>query len=383
MTAPAASERESLFPRGRELAGILAFWTLIALLNVTNWFFPPGGQGPPVTSNALLGAFFEAVIWLPVTPLMFYIARRYGDESVSRGQRLAVFFIATVVMALCVDVAVEALRTYVLPIGPPQREGFPRRQRSFSGIVRGRFLNQYVLSLAVLAAGVARDYFVRYQRRMAEASALRAQLAEARFMVLQNQLNPHFLFNTLNAVAALVDRDPPGVRKMIARLSELLRATLEPTTDPEIPLSRELALTMRYLEILEIRFQGRLSTSVDASGDLHAALVPQLVFQPLIENAMKHAVGRSASPSRIDVKAWRDGYDLVLSVADTGAELGGGDEPMPGAGIGLANTRGRLEQLYGDEQELVMTKNDAGGTTVTIRIPYHTRNETGSTANVG
>ena len=166
---------------------------------------------------------------------------------------------------------------------------------------------------------------------------------------------------------------------MIARLSDLLRATLEPTAEPEVPLSRELTLTARYLEILEIRFQGRLQTSIDAPSDLHSALVPQLVLQPLIENAMKHAVSRTSAAARIDVTARRDGYDLVLVVADTGAgsaeSANTTGEIMVGTGIGLSNTRARLAQLYDDECELALAPNDRGGTTVTIRLPYHTTSD--------
>jgi LytS/YehU family sensor histidine kinase len=182
------------------------------------------------------------------------------------------------------------------------------------------------------------------------------------------------LFNTLNAVATLVDRDPRGVRRMIARLSDLLRATLEPSADPETSLSREIALTEKYLEILEIRFQGRLQTSLDAPPDVRAALVPPLILQPLIENAMKHAVSRTSEPSRIDVRIARSGHELILTVEDTGAASTATEatEDMSGAGIGLANTRARLEQLYGDEQSLVFARNAAGGTAVTIRLPYHT-----------
>jgi LytS/YehU family sensor histidine kinase len=231
-----------------------------------------------------------------------------------------------------------------------------------------------MIFLAVLAAGVARDYFFRYQRRLEEEARLRAQLAEARFTVLQSQLNPHFLFNTLNAVATLVDRDPRGVRRIISRLSELLRATLEPSTDPELPLATELALTQRYLEILEIRFQGRLTTVVDAPIELNSALVPRLILQPLIENAMKHAVGLTSEPSRIVVRVRRDGYDLVLTVEDTGAGEASTrvtGEQMISTGIGLKNTRARLDELYGDEHQFTLEPNEVGGTTVTIRIPFH------------
>lgn len=361
------------FPHGRELAAIVAFWTIFAALSVTNSLFPPFGDPQPFTMRSFLSAVCESLLWVVATPPVFWMTSKYGAAEMSRVRRAIIFLVVGLFVALSIDLAIEAFRTYVLP-PPPFRNGFPPRDRSVWAFARGRFLNEYMIFLAVLAAGVARDYFFRYQRRLEESASLRAQLAEARFTVLQNQLNPHFLFNTLNAVATLVDRDPRGVRRMIARLSELLRATLEPATTPEVPLSSELALTQRYLEILEIRFQGRLSAVVDAPSELNSALVPRLILQPLIENAMKHAVGLTSEQSSIVVRVRRDGYDLVLTVEDSGAGSAAArvtGEHTTSTGIGLKNSRARLEELYGDEQQLTLAPNEIGGTTVTIRLPFH------------
>jgi len=368
-TAPHSLDHEGAFPRGRELLGIVAFWLLFAAVTLTNALFPPGGEGPPVTPASIGVSVCYAALWAIATLPVFWLARRFSFDPTKRVRRIALYLIAGIAIALAVDVIMELLRHNVLP--PPPRGRFGSGGgRSLWGGVRGHLLNEFTVYAAMLAAGIARDYFIRYQRRLAEAAALRTQLAEARLSVLQNQLNPHFLFNTLNAVAALVERDPAGVRRMIARLSELLRATLEEGSETEVPLSRELALTSRYLDILQIRFEGRLTTSIDAPASLENALVPQLILQPLIENAMKHAVGRTSTPSRVAVSVQREGYDLVLNVADTGAN--GARPTSSGPGIGLQNTRARLEQLYADEQDLSLAPNDIGGTTVTIRLPYHT-----------
>jgi len=368
-----ADDHEGHFPSGRELAGIVGFWTVFAALNVTNSLFPPFGDPQPFTMRIFAIGAFDSLLWVIATPPIFWMTSKFGAAEMTRARRALLFLVVGIFVALSIDLAIEAFRTYFLP-PPPFRNGFPPRDRSVWAFARGRFLNEYMVFLAVLAAGIARDYFFRYQRRLEEAASLRTQLAEARFNVLQNQLNPHFLFNTLNAVATLVDRDPRGVRRIIARLSELLRATLEPSTTPEVPLSNELALSQRYLEILEIRFQGRLTAVVDAPAELNSALVPRLILQPLIENAMKHAVGLTSEPSSIVVRVRRDGYDLVLVVEDSGAGSAAarvtGEHPAS-TGIGLKNTRARLEELYGDEQQLTLTPNSVGGTTVTIRLPFH------------
>jgi LytS/YehU family sensor histidine kinase len=193
------------------------------------------------------------------------------------------------VIAMAVDSALRVARSQWLPR--------PRRFQPglFDNIVRFEFLDDFMIYLAVLGAAIARDYFRRYQARLeetrrlsAEAVRLQAQLAGARLDALRSQLNPHFLFNTLNAVGALVERDPRGVRRMIARLSDLLRYNLDESHEQEITVEREADLLRRYMDIMEVRFQGRLETSIIIDDDVRAALVPNLVLQPLVENAFKH-----------------------------------------------------------------------------------------------
>jgi LytS/YehU family sensor histidine kinase len=231
--------------------------------------------------------------------------------------------------------------------------------------------------MAIFGAGVARSYVTRYRQRLEESAQLRTELAEARLAMLRSQLNPHFLYNTLNAISALVEIDPPGVRRMIARLSELLRIALEPSESAEVPLSKELGITERYLDILRIRFEGRLDASVDASPELYDALVPPMILQPLVENAMKHAVGKSAARSQIRIAAERSGEALVLRVRDSGpgslngASVGATDE-QSNDGVGLRNTRARLREIYGTDCSLALERTDSGGMEATIRLPFHT-----------
>src|SRR5207253_9892207 len=151
--------------------------------------------------------------------------------------------------------------------------------------------------------GFAREYSRRFRahekaaaQMAAETAQLQTQLAEARLSALNAQLNPHFLFNTLNAVSSLVERDPRGVRRMIARLSELLRYTLEGGTEHEVVLSQEIAFLERYLEIMQIRFEGKLEVEIQIGDDARDALVPSLILQPLVENAAQHGVDTSAGP---------------------------------------------------------------------------------------
>jgi sensor histidine kinase YesM len=222
---------------------------------------------------------------------------------------------------------------------------------------RFRFVNQLLIYFAVLAAGYAREYFLRE-------TALRTQLAEARLDALRAQINPHFLFNTLNAIAALVERDPAGVRRMIARLGDLLRRTIESSGTATVPLREEIDFLRRYIEIMEIRFQGRLHTVLKIDDEALDVIVPSLVLQPLVENALEHGASRVEGEGRIEISAHRNGGDLVLQVRDNGPGVRAGSE-----GIGLTNTRARLEQIYGPRASLRLESPREGGAVATITIP--------------
>jgi LytS/YehU family sensor histidine kinase len=243
------------------------------------------------------------------------------------------------------------------------------------------FMNEFLYYIAILAGGVARDYFLRYQARREEAirletqaAQLQVQLADARLAALRTQLNPHFLFNTLHAVSALVERDPRGVRRMIARLSELLRTTLEGADEQEVPLSQELTFTHRYLEIMQIRFQGRLVIESQIEPGALDALVPNLILQPLVENAIKHGVSKIDDAGRIEIHAHRDGARLVMSVRDNGPRVGE-NGLRAGDGLGLRNTRERLSELYGTEQSLTLRPAGDEGVIAEVSIPYHKRSD--------
>jgi len=196
---------------------------------------------------------------------------------------------------------------------------------------------------------LARDFYRKYRERELRSAQLETELARSQWAALRAQLHPHFLFNTLNAISALVERAPEQAERMIARLSDLLRATLE-TSDAQVPLRRELEFVERYLAIERVRFGERLRVEMDVSPRALEAEVPHLILQPLVENAVNHGVARRAAAGRIWIRARREAGRLVLGVRDDGPGV-----PDVGAieeGIGLASTRRRLEQLYGPDARL-------------------------------
>jgi sensor histidine kinase YesM len=270
----------------------------------------------------------------------------------------------------------------------------PRSGGAFSFLRNPMILNHFVLYSGVLAAGIARDYFVRFRAREREAlqlqretAQLQSQLAQARLSALNAQLNPHFLFNTLHAVSSLVERDPRGVRRMIARLSELLRYSLDGAGEHEVPIEQELAFLDRYLEIMRIRFQGRLEVEVQLADSARGALVPSLILQPLVENAVKHGVDKVAEVGRIGIEGRREEGRLILSVSDNGPgvnqlESDAGASAERGGGVGLENIRQRLAQLYGSAQSLTLADRPGGGTVATIVMPFRTTSELRTSAVV-
>jgi two-component system LytT family sensor kinase len=367
--------RSQRFPlRPAELAAIILFWLFFAVLNAAGRLIDPRipGLRPEVTHAVLILSFIEYALWALLTVPIVWLAHRFTISSSERASRLLFFLAVGVLLAILVDTISSQFRAHLLP-PPPGRP--PRGM--FTNIIRFEFLDDFMVYLAVLGAALARDYFLRYQARLEEttrlqsqAARLEAQLAEARLDALRTQLNPHFLFNTLNAVSTLVERDPRGVRRMIARLSELLRHTLDETDEQEIPLDRELDLLRRYLEIMEVRFQGRLAVTLNIAEDVRDALVPNLVLQPLVENALKYGATGAEGEGRVEVSARRDGDVVHLEVRDNGP---GPVAPSTSSGVGIKNTVARLEQLYGTKQRFSLRAADGGGAIAEVELPYHTQ----------
>lgn len=360
---------------------IFGFWSMFAVATAANELMSPF-RPRPFRGDLVALTFLGAYLWAALTPLALWAISRYSLEQGNRARRVVLYIILAGFAALLVSCVLAVVGSQLLdaPRQPPPlaEAGLAPSGRSFRRVllvlIRFRFLTDLVASLLVLAAGLAYDYFQRFQARQAEAILLREQLVESRLQVLRTQLNPHFLFNTLNAVSGLVARDPSGVRRMIARLSDVLRYSLDGAQEQEIRLEKELDILRRYLEILEIRYQGRLVTEVTADPDVLDALVPTLILQPLAENAMTHGVARAGGHGRIEVHARRAGDELVLTVRDTGA--GAEAEAAPPehglGGLGLRHIRQRLEQLYGVAGRLELQPHPEGGTVAELALPYHT-----------
>jgi two-component system LytT family sensor kinase len=221
---------------------------------------------------------------------------------------------------------------------------------------------------AVLATEHAFRFLLESRQRETQAALLAAQLAESRLGALRMQLNPHFLFNSLNTILVMVrDGDDVSAAASIERLAGVLRRVLKMDQEHEIALADEIEFLEQYLAIEEARFSDRLRPRFDISQSLRRAAVPELVLQPLAENAIRHGIGKRTDSGVLVISARRDGDDLVLTVQDDGAGLSAAGI---GEGVGLSNTRERLATLYGEHARLELSAGDRGGAVATIRLPF-------------
>jgi two-component system, LytTR family, sensor kinase len=227
----------------------------------------------------------------------------------------------------------------------------------------------------VLAANHARSYYRRLGERELRASRLEVHLAEARLATLRTQLEPHFLFNTLNSIGVLMQRDVRGATEMLGRLSEFLRATLSHAGQPEVALHTELEHVRAYLDIERIRFDGRLTATVSAAAGTMDGAVPHLILQPLVENALRHGLSKRSAPGMVAVEAHLDGDRLRLVVRDDGVGLRGWSESRR-AGVGLTNVVRRLAHAYGADHRFELHDVATGGVEAVITIPYRPLRDT-------
>ena len=246
--------------------------------------------------------------------------------------------------------------------------------RASSRELKGAFGSDLLIYGGVIGICYALDYYRKYREREFLATRLEAQLAQAQLDSLRMQLHPHFLFNTLNNIVGLVrDNKNQTAVSMLVGLSDLLRHTLEHSSKQEVELREEINFIKLYLSIQQMRFSDRLRIEYDIDPATTRALVPNLILQPLTENALRHGIARSADSGVVGISSALENGHLRLTVYDDGAGLPDDWQLKGSAGIGLANTAARLQQLYDDDHQFDIRNRDGGGVEVVIVIPLRTQ----------
>ncbi|HYR07634.1 MAG TPA: histidine kinase, partial [Longimicrobium sp.] len=295
--------------------------------------------------------------WTLFTPVILGLSRRFALERGTLRRYLPVHVAAALVLA-----TIDVLLSY-----------WVATYTWFYELIFTRFYGMYmyyaVVSYAfVAAAGHLMEIYGRYRERELQASQLETQLARAHLHALEMQIQPHFLFNTLNSISELIHDEPEAAELMVAQLGDLLRMTIAGDGRQEVPLSRELDLVGAYLEIERTRFQDRLTVKKQVDPDVLDALVPSLILQPLVENAIRHGLSPRVAPGTVTLSARRVGDRLRITVRDDGRGLPPPEQRRERVGVG--NTRTRLRQAYGAGHRFELADAPGGGTQVLIEIPW-------------
>lgn len=354
--------RGSVVVRTLKTGGLIcAFWTVLALSYAASSVLGGISEGHPVVwYRTLSWNLIDDYLWMALTPLVSWLGR-VGAQG---WRRFCMVHIPGSLLVAGVQ-SVVMLQLFFWWCGPnPKGNVF-----TFADLLHNEAVYQFHLALLtywvmlVVLRGMASWRSLRDERiRNAQ---LETQLAQSQLQVLRMQLQPHFLFNTLNAISALTVADPLQAKSMIARLSDFLRLTLEERHAQQVPLAREVQFLESYLGIQKVRFQDRLMTHIDVGG-AGDAMVPSLILQPLVENALRHGLLRKIDGGGLSIVARRVEDDLHLYVEDDGLGL-----PVDGAmeGIGLSNTRARLQAMFGNKASMDLSRRIGGGTRVALRFP--------------
>ncbi|HSE40921.1 MAG TPA: histidine kinase [Acidobacteriota bacterium] len=362
-------------PQARLWLISFAFWTFFALTNFILSYFRHPASLPWYSDFSLQLLFWY--LHIPGLPIVNWLWNRFPVVAPHRVRSFLMhcLFSVVFVFAFCVmRVYYDGIHPFHI-LGTDPAAPFVDR---FTTVFRGSITIMFFDYWAFLGAVLAVDYYQKFREREKEAAALQlrayqleTQLTRAQLQALRMQLNPHFLFNTLHSISALVREDNKVVAiKMIKELGDLLRQTLQLSGSQEVTLNEELQFVKKYLDLEQLRFQDRLHIEMTIQPDTLLARVPYLILQPLVENAIQHGISKCLSASRIEVSASKENGNLILEVRDDGPGFPPDWKGWNGSTIGLANTRARLESLYQNEYRFELKNASEGGAVATITIPF-------------
>lgn len=351
----------NLRSRWTKWALVLLGWTLLGLIFSSQSYVYYAVRGGDVSwVPTLTWVFADWYTWAALSPFILWLARRKRIERRHWARTLAVHLVASVIFSLAHAGLQAAVNQIPLGFGHPPRP--------FWELFKFLMLENYAINLLTYWILVGISQALEYYRRYKDREAL---LVQAQLQALKMQLQPHFLFNSLNSISALIDEDRQAAIRMVARLGEFLRLTLRSSGEQEITLESELEFLRSYLEIEMTRFEDRLTIDIDIEPETTRAKVPNLILQAIVENAIRHGIAQKENGGHLAIRARRENGCLRLTVADNGPGLRG-KETMHvfDQGLGLANTRARLRSLYGSGQRLELSEAAGSGLIVSMEIPF-------------
>jgi len=350
------------------MARYLGLWGVVAVVFAVQRFLRDDLLGTTEWSifDYLRWSVIQWYTWAGLAPQVFRLAAHYPVRLPLRLRELGIPLLISLGMTTIALLIGATVSTLFEP------SGLAEQWRQFLG---QHAATGMLTCWALFALQQAMQFREEKTRRELEASQLASELAQSRLQVLRTQLQPHFLFNTMHAIATLLHEDTSSAEDMLLRLSDLLRAFLEDCEGQEITLRHELVLLDLYLGIQRTRFKDRLGTRIYVAPDTLGAAVPSLILQPIVENAIRHGIGERLGEDCIEIESRRDGDMLSLEVRNRNSTLEFGDAPTSGHGIGLSNTALRLKELYGDSAEVRLDVLWPQGVACRLRLPFREMEE--------
>lgn len=355
------------------LALIWGIWTFIGIVfTLQSYFTSFRSEKPAPLLDSLYVQMTWAYLWALATPLVLWASARLPIER-NNWMRSALLHVP---LSVLLSAFLTALGHIVLWFYWGWSMGRSLSFERMGRFVVANFSEGIGIYLLIALTSYAFSYYRRYREGQVKTLMLEAQLSQAQLHALKMQLHPHFLFNTLHSISALLNKDTESARRMITRLGDFLRLTLDNSGSQEITLRQEMEFLSCYLEIERIRFQDRLVTHLEVAHQTLDAKVPNLILQPIVENAIRHGIAPRSTPGLIEIGAEKRNGTLRIQVRDNGPGLPGlrTSENLFQKGLGLANTETRLERLYGSAHLFDLSNNPAGGLVVTLEIPFHKNN---------
>ena len=350
------------------VAFVFGVWTVIGLVFSLQWYFAAFRSEQPVPwARAVYVQMSWGYLWALITPLVLWLVHRFPIEKPHWRRSLLAHFLASTVFSFVTGIIGHLLLYFRFGVSM----GRPYQFQNSLRFAISNYTESMGIYLLIAFLAYAYNYYQRYRQGELRASRLEAQLSQAQLQALKMQLHPHFLFNTLHSISALLYKDTDGARKMITRLGDFLRLTLENSGTQEVTLKQEMEFLRCYLEIERIRFQDRLTTHVQVDSDTLDTHVPNLILQPIVENAIRHGVAPRSTPGEIEIRAKQENGFLRIRIRDNGPGLpmNRSTESLFKKGLGLANTQTRLDRLYGARHRFEIANDPQGGLAVTLEIP--------------